>query len=206
MAEGWKATWWTSRPLLFAVGKLGFRMAVRGKEHLPTGATILAPNHYSFLDPPLIGMGLHRPIQFLATHDLWGQYRVLDSLINLFGAVPLRSGGRPIRALRRALGHLDRGGTVGIFPEGRRVTEFGAEAARPGAAWLAMRSNAPLVPLYIHGSEWSLSHRHPPFRFVPVALLVGAPLLPADFGEGRNAVTALTRAWEASMAELRAHT
>ena len=205
MVDRWQAAWKTSRPLLNTVGKLGFRMKVIGRERLPVGPTIVAPNHYSFLDPPLIGMGLRRPIRFLATHDLWGRHRVLDALINLFGAVPLRSEGRPVRALRTALQHLGAGGTVGIFPEGRRVEDFGTEVARLGAAWLSVRSAAPLVPVYIHGSERSLSHRHPPFRFIPVALLVGTPLHPAEFGEGRAAVAGLTDAWVASLHELKAH-
>lgn len=203
MPDPWVRMWQVTRPFGSLLGKVGFRMVVRGRESIPRGATVIAPNHYSFLDPPLVGMGLRRPIQFLATHDLWGQSRLLDTLINGFGAVPLRSEGRPIRALRRALGHLGQGGTVGVFPEGGRAPEFGSMPARPGAAWLAVRSGTPLVPVYIHGSEMSLSPRHPPFRFIPVALLVGAPLVPAEFGEGRAAVVGLTSAWEAEMAALR---
>ncbi len=203
MAELWTTSWRMVRPFAFLLSKLGFRMRVDGRHHMPKRAAVLAANHYSFLDPPLVGFAWGTPIRFMAVHVLWGQYAILDRLIDLFGAVPLRNEGRPVRALRLALDHLHRGGLVGIFPEGQRVNEFGDEAARRGAAWLAWKTGAPMVPVYIHGSEWSLSLRAPAFRFIPVAIHVGEPIDPADHPAGREALRTMTEEWERRMRRLR---
>lgn len=204
MADRWARSWRLVRPFASVLSRLGFRMRVVGAEHLPTARAVLAPNHYSFLDPPLVGFVAPEPIRFLAVQSLWGMHPLFDRLIEWFGAVPLRNEGRPIRALRLAIDHLRDGGVVGIFPEGRRVAEFGDEAARRGAAWLSWRTGAPLVPVYIHGSEWSLSLTNPPFRFIPVTIHVGAPIDPADHPEGREAIQAMTDEWERTMRGLRA--
>lgn len=203
MAEAWAASWRLVRPAAWLLSKLGFRMRVEGRDRLPLRSAVLAVNHYSFLDPPLVGFAYGRPIRFLAVHSLWGMHPLFDRLINLFGAVPLRNEGRPVRALRLALDHLRSGGIVGIFPEGRRVMEFGDEAARRGAAWLSWKTGAPLVPIYVHGSEWSLSHRHPPFRFIPIVVHVGAPIDPADHPSGREAIASMTEEWMRRMEALR---
>lgn len=203
MAERWTTSWRVVRPFAKALSRLGFRMRVDGAEHLPTSSAVLAANHYSFLDPPLVGFASSTPIRFLAVHSLWGMHPMFDKLIDVFGAVPLRNEGRPVRALRLAVEHLRNEGIVGIFPEGQRVNEFGDEAAKRGAAWLAWRTGTPLVPVYIHGSEWSLSLRHPPFRFIPIAIHVGEPIDPAEHGPDRGALDTMTDEWERRMRALR---
>lgn len=203
MAELWTTSWRVSRPFALLLSRLGFRMRVDGREHLPRRAAVFAANHYSYLDPPLVGFASRTPIRFLAVHSLWGVHPAFDKLIEVFGAVPLRNEGRPVRALRLAVDHLRDGGVVGIFPEGRRVDDFGDEAAKRGAAWLAWRTGTPLVPIYIHGSEWALSLRHPPFRFIPVAIHVGEPIHPSDHGVGRGALATMTEEWELRMRGLR---
>ncbi|NND84793.1 MAG: 1-acyl-sn-glycerol-3-phosphate acyltransferase [Acidimicrobiia bacterium] len=203
MAERWTTSWRVVRPFATVLSKLGFRMRVEGAEYLPRSAAVLAANHYSFLDPPLVGFAARTPIRFLAVHSLWGMHPLFDKLIEVFGAVPLRNEGRPVRAMRLAINHLRDDGVVGIFPEGQRVNEFGDEAARRGAAWLAWRTGAPLIPIYIHGSEWALSLRNPAFRFIPVAIHVGAPIDPSDHGPGRDALETMTGEWESRMRALR---
>ncbi len=197
----WERQWrWTlrlGRPLL----RVGFRFG-RAVPELPEGRLVIAANHFSFIDPPIVGMALKRPMRFLGVVDLWEHPRPFVRLIEGYGTVPLRNTGRPVQALRTARDHLLADGTVGIFPEGRRVERWGEEQARRGAAWLAVKTGAPLLPVFLHGTDGTLSLRRPGFRLVRVELTVGDPIDPVPFGTGRPAVDALADAWQRAMDDL----
>ena len=90
---------------------------------------------------------------------------------------------------------------MGVFPEGRRVTYWGEEATQRGAAWLALRTGVPLLPVAIVGADATLSPAHPGFARSTVGVWVQPPLDPAAFVDRPNPVTALGEAWAASIAE-----
>jgi len=194
----WERRWrWTlryGRPLLEA----GFRIE-SSLPDLPAGRLVVAANHYSFVDPPMVGAALRRPIRFLAVSDLWDHPKPFVRILEGYGTVPLHNTGRPVSALRIARDHLLAEGTVGIFPEGRRVAEWGDEVAKRGAAWLSMRTGSPLLPVYIHGTEGTLSLREPRFRLVRVAIRIGEPIDPAGFPTGKEGLQELSEAWVRAM-------
>lgn len=152
----------------------------------------MAANHYSFLDPTLVGSAYGRRVRFVTLADLFGNYRLLDWALQLFEVIRVRRGKIPLAAIREALGHLDGGGVVGIFPEGRRVVSFGDFPLQKGAAWLAVRAKVPLVAVAITGTDQVLGIDNKWRRGI-VTLTVGPTLHPE--GSGRPAVEDLMRRW-----------
>ena len=127
---------------------LVYGLRIRGREHVPaTGACVIGANHVSAWDPPVVGVAAPREVHFMAKKELfasrWGArlYRGLR-------AFPVDRGGHDIGAVKEALRRLQRGHAIGVFFEGTRNVSGSAEAHQ-GAAFLAQRADAPLVPAAI---------------------------------------------------------
>jgi 1-acyl-sn-glycerol-3-phosphate acyltransferase len=129
-----------------------FRFRVVGAEKIPpAGGLIVAANHISNLDPPLLGIALPRPISYMAKKELFAM-PVLKQLIARLNAFPVDRQAGGTAAIRAALRMLKEGRCVGIFPEGgRNVT--GTNEEKAGAAFLAAASGAPVVPAAIVGTR-----------------------------------------------------
>lgn len=126
-----------------------FRLSVHGRDHIPEqGPVILCSNHISNLDPPLVGLPLSRRVHFMAKAELF-KIPILGYLIGAVGAFPVKRGGVSKESIKTALTLLRQGNVLGIFPEGTRRGQDGA--AKRGAASLALRSNAKVVPVAIIG-------------------------------------------------------
>lgn len=126
---------------------------VRGREHVPpTGAVIVASNHISFWDPPLVGTAAVRELHFLAKEELF-RTPVLGPLIRAFNAIPIRRGVADLSGLARARDVLRAGRALIMFPEGTRRRDGELHEARPGVGILAVSSDARVVPVYISGSN-----------------------------------------------------
>ncbi len=157
---------------------------------LPPGPAVLAANHLSFVDPVFVAIAAGRPLRYLTSEIVLGQYPRFDDLINWLGIIPLEVGKVPLRPLRTALTHLGSGGTVGVFPEGRRASVWREAPVKEGAAWLAMRASVPMVPVAITGSSEAMGDDKK-LRRRPITLVVGEPLRPAWFSDR----TEMTEAW-----------
>ncbi len=154
-----------------------FDLEVAGAENLPhDGPVVIAANHFSHLDPPLIGVNLDRYVRFLAVDDLFAESMVLAGLLKFFGTIPLDRDGYPIGAMRESINHLKGGGAVGLFPEGRRVERWGEDSPKRGAAWLAWMTGAPLVPVAIVGTQHSLAPGERAFRRTAVKIWIEEPI------------------------------
>jgi 1-acyl-sn-glycerol-3-phosphate acyltransferase len=129
-----------------------FRFRVVGGENVPrSGPLIVAANHISNFDPPLLGVALPRPISYMAKKELFAM-PVLRQLLPHLYAFPVDRQAGGTAAVRAALRLLKEGRAVGIFPEGgRNVT--GTNEEKAGAAFLAAASGAPVVPAAIVGSR-----------------------------------------------------
>ena len=135
-----------------AIARTMFRLESRGRENVPaTGAVLLAANHSSVLDPPLIGSATDRQLSFLAKAELF-DLPLFGGLIRRLNARPVRREGADPSALRTAMRVLEDGGALLIFPEGTRGDEGIIRSAKTGAGMLAVLSGAAVVPVYIQGS------------------------------------------------------
>lgn len=126
---------------------------VRGRGHVPrTGGLIVASNHISFFDPPLVGTAAVRELHFLAKEELF-RPPVFGSLIRAFNAIPIRRGVADLSGMTKAMEVLRDGEALIMFPEGSRMRDGELHPARPGVGMLAVGTDALIVPCYISGSD-----------------------------------------------------
>jgi len=126
---------------------------VQGMERLPhRGGLILAGNHLNLADPPILTAIMPRRIVWMGKQELF-DIPVFGFLYHLFGCIPVRRFRADLRALRHSEEALRRGLMLGMFPEGTRSGESGLGRGEPGTAILAMRTNTPVQPVAIWGTE-----------------------------------------------------
>ena len=149
------------------------RMKVTGAEHVPQeGPVILAANHRSFWDIPVHVIASPRPIVFMAKEELY-RGPLTRWIWRSLGGFPVRRDTADIRAIDTALALLERGEVVGVYPEGTRSRTGEMLPFLKGAAWLALRTGAPIVPCGLKGTqrgrraERSLLRRHVSAAFGP---------------------------------------
>ena len=120
-----------------------FRGSTLGLEHVPKdGPLVVASNHGSHLDPPLLGHALGRPVAFMAKAELFA-IPLLGAVIRACGAYPVRRGASDREAIRTATAKLEEGWATGVFLDGTRQANGRVNNPLPGAALLAARSGAP---------------------------------------------------------------
>ena len=164
--------------LVFPLFRGLFRGSTRGLEHVPMdGPLVVASNHGSHLDPPLLGHALGRPVAFMAKAELFA-VPLLGTVIRACGAYPVRRGASDREAIRTATAKLEEGWATGVFLDGTRQADGRVNNPLPGAALLAARSGAPLLPVAIVNSHRALSSGRLWPRLVPLQLRVGAPIPP----------------------------
>jgi 1-acyl-sn-glycerol-3-phosphate acyltransferase len=153
-----------------------FHLRVEGSGHVPAaGPCVLAANHVSYVDPILLAMACPRPVQFIVDRE---QYRrpFVHWVAVRTGAIPVVNDPRDLGSLRRALLALRQGAVLGIFPEGGRSDDGRLKPAKPGAALLALRAGAPLVPAGIDGAYRAYSRHHLLPRPRPITVRFGPPV------------------------------
>ena len=127
-------------------------LQVTGHENVPPmGSLIIVANHQSNFDPTLLSTSIPRRTCFLAKEDIFRR-QIASWFLRQYGAFPLNRDMTDIRAFRWVLRQLDRGHAVVVFPEGTR-TNGGMKKAHPGIAQLALKSQAPILPVGITGTE-----------------------------------------------------
>ncbi|HEX3463881.1 MAG TPA: lysophospholipid acyltransferase family protein [Candidatus Elarobacter sp.] len=141
-----------AKAVVTAIVRTTFRFRVVGAEKVPrTGGLVVAANHLSNFDPPILGIALPRPVSYMAKKELFAM-PVIKQLIPRLNAFPVDRDAGGTAALRAALRMLKEGRCVGIFPEGgRNVT--GTNEEKAGAAFLAAASGVPVVPAAIVGTR-----------------------------------------------------
>ena len=139
----------------------------------------------TYVDPPLLGASVPRRITFMAKQELF-QPSLMGLVVRAYGAFPVRRDRLDREALHHALELLHQGGTLGMFPEGKRSFSHQLQEIQPGTAFIAARSGAPIVPVGISGSEQvrgiSFIVRRP-----SIVVRIGHPFnLPSNEGIGSN--------------------
>jgi 1-acyl-sn-glycerol-3-phosphate acyltransferase len=153
IAAPWHATfYWLMTRLMRSVVWIFGRYEVVGVEHVPAdGPLIVVANHLNNADPPLLGAAIPRRIRFMAKQELFETKAGI--LYRWFDAFPVRRFEADLAALRQAQSILKEGGVLGMFPEGHRSHGDGMGPPHPGTALIALRTDAPLLPVGITGTE-----------------------------------------------------
>jgi len=164
---------WSCFRLMYATF---FRWSVFNPERVPpTGAVILASNHASFLDPPLVGSGLKRDINYLARESLF-RFPGVGALLRSWNAVPVDRDGGGAAGLRAILDRLLAGGGIILFPEGTRTRDGQLQPARSGIGLIVIKSRAPVVPVRTFGTFEAYGRKHRFPRPCRVAVKYGKPM------------------------------
>ena len=144
MGIAWFVTW------VFAFALLKFLTGIEIHGSIPRhGAYIVACNHVSFLDPPVVGITICREVYFLAKLPLFQLSRFFSWLIRSCHAIPITK----TQGLRTAIRLLRRGEAVVIFPEGTRSRIGEVLPFNPGVSYLAIHLGIPVVPVYVAHSD-----------------------------------------------------
>jgi len=191
------------RALIRAAMLLLTRTQVRGREHMPAnGAAIVVSNHIAAIDPGILVGALPRPIALMSKIE---NYRgPLKLFMAMVGAFTVRRGAADRRALATAEHVLQQGRLLAMFPEGTRSHTGALGAAHGGAALLALKSGAPIVPVALTGTPRVFQRRFPWLGRTRVTVTIGAPFCVEPLArparrEDRDRVTALIMAHIAAL-------
>ena len=220
-------SWWrlgvpvassSQNPLLYSLVRnscaLGFslfiRLRVTGRERIPLSDPVLvASNHLSHFDPPLIGSVFPRPLHYLAKAELF-EKPLLGPLIRGLGACPVsrEDSQKAGTVLKLMLRFLEEGKSLLLFPEGTRSLDGTLQPLEGGIAFLSLKARVPVVPAWISGTYEAFPRGASFPRFVPLRVSFGDPLDPSAFlgpqVPEREARASLLRALESSLRSLAA--
>jgi len=155
MREGFftQPLYWLSRGFVYLLLLLKYRMRVTGREHVPRrGGAVIAANHCSYLDPPVMGGCSNRRVVHFMARDTLLSNPVAKWFFPRVGVIALDRTKGDLGALKKAIATLKDGKVVGLFPEGTRSPDGRMRAAKGGIGFLIAKSGVPVVPLYISGT------------------------------------------------------
>jgi 1-acyl-sn-glycerol-3-phosphate acyltransferase len=185
------------------VYQMFFRGEVEGLENLPgSGGYIVAANHASHLDPPIVGLFLPRQVAFFARKTLW-RPGIAAWWLSAVGTIPVdRDGGTSLDAIRRVLQALSGGRVVIVFPEGTRSPDGLPQPPRPGVGLIACRAHVPVVPARVFGSFEAFGRGGRLRLGSAVSVSYGAPLLPSEYDHPEDGKERYARTAERIMAAI----
>ncbi|MEW6410241.1 MAG: lysophospholipid acyltransferase family protein [Nitrospirota bacterium] len=162
--------------IVYVLARILFRLKVVGDENIPAeGGVIVASNHVSYLDPPLLGCAIKRRVNFMAREELF-RMPLLGCLIKKFNAFPVKRDKADRTAIKKAISLLKNGEVVAMFPEGARSEDGLLQKPKPGIGLITTLSGVSVVPTYIKGTEVSMPVGVWNIRFSPVTIYFGEPL------------------------------
>ena len=166
--------------LLRIVTKLFLGMKVDGTANIPeSGGVVIACNHRSVADPPLIGSALPRGIFYFAKAELFGKW-YSSFLISTLNTIPVKRGVFDRNAFEKGVDVVDSGGWLLVFPEGTRSRDGRLGEGRAGAARISLAAGAPVVPACLMNSD---KIKRVLFSRANVTLRFGQPLYPSDYAD-----------------------
>lgn len=154
-----------------------FRLKCFGIENIPkSGAAIILANHTSYLDPPVICASVPRYAHFMAKSELFN-IPILGPYLKISGVFPVRRGSADRVAIKRAIDYLSNGEVIAVYPEGRRVGPGEVAEGELGAALIAYKSKATVIPAAIIGTQpwWKMYCNFLPW-FSQISIHFGKPV------------------------------
>lgn len=168
--------YWLAYAVIKVVNPLCFPLTIKGREHVPAqGAFLVASNHISNFDPPLVSYAVRRPIFHIAKKSLFAN-RIFALLLYGLGSFPIKREGSDVSAMRECLRKLKAGQPLALFPTGTRVIGDASQVPKSGVGFLAVKSGVPVLPLRIVGTDQVMPKGSKSIRKHPVTIIIGAPL------------------------------
>ncbi len=162
---------------LFLVFYKIFGLRIEGADNVPEkGGVIIAPNHRSNYDPPLVGCCIgNRPVTFLSKKGLFIN-KFVSWVLRSVHAVPVDTENPGIKSMRFFVNLLNEGRAVMMFPEGSRSKTNQFLPAQPGVGYLSIKTKVPVLPVLITGTHESMLKHF--LRQTPLSVKFGAPIYP----------------------------
>ncbi|MBI4343662.1 MAG: 1-acyl-sn-glycerol-3-phosphate acyltransferase [Candidatus Omnitrophica bacterium] len=155
---------------------LGFGLRVHGLEHVPRrGGVIVAANHVSYLDPPVLGAACPRRLRFMAKANLF-RHPLLGGYLRSVGVIPIVREESDLGAVREGIARLRRGEALAIFPEGGRQISGQLGEAKRGVGLLAAAARVPVVPAFIRGTFEAWPRGGTAIRRAKIRVAFGKPI------------------------------
>jgi 1-acyl-sn-glycerol-3-phosphate acyltransferase len=157
---------------------LYFRGRIRGAEQVPKrGRLLVVSNHASDFDPLLLSCCVGRPVAYMAKEELF-RVPVLKQAITVYGAYPVKRGAGDRSAMKAAIASIESGWATGVFLDGTRTADGRIQDPKLGAAWIAAKTQSPLLPVSLWGTEQIFQKGSAVPRPVPVTVRIGELILP----------------------------
>lgn len=173
--------YWFQRILAWFLYKIIFSTTIEGQENIDFSKTfIIVANHNSFIDPPLVGFAVPRPIAYM-TNSRFFNVPILKKIIHWSGAYAIDLKNKNTTFINNTVYALDHGWLVTIFPEGNRSTDGRLMAVKPGLARILVKKNVPILPVAIIGANkaWGKGGKFKPRAKMTVK--VGKMIYPQDY-------------------------
>lgn len=156
--------------------RVGFQWRICNPERIPLqGPFILAANHASYLDPPLVGAASPRDIHYMAKESLF-RFAPMRMALRSLNVIPVNRDGGGGAGLKAIFERLDQGNGIILFPEGTRTPDGQLQPARSGIGLLVIKTTAPVIPVRVFGTYEAFGrHRRFP-RPHPVVVKFGKPM------------------------------
>ena len=173
--------YWLSRGFVYFCLLLKYRLRVSGREHVPArGGAVIAANHCSYLDPPVMaGCSNRRIVHFMARDTLFSN-PVARWFFPRVGVIALDRTKGDLGALKKAIATLKEGRVIGLFPEGTRSPDGQMREAKGGIGFLIAKGNVPVVPLYISGTHAAFPKGADKLRPGRLVARFGPPISPDE--------------------------
>lgn len=157
---------------------LYFRGRIYGAENVPQqGPLVVASNHASYFDPPLLSCCVGRPIAYMAKEELFN-IPILKQAIQLYGAYPVSRGSADRSAIRAALKSLENGWATGVYLEGSRTPDGKIIEPKLGAALIAAKAHSPILPVSLWGTQNILIKGSAIPQPMPITVRIGSAIAP----------------------------
>jgi 1-acyl-sn-glycerol-3-phosphate acyltransferase len=162
------------------LSRILFRFEVKGTEYIPQrDGALIASNHTSYFDPPLIGMAAPRHIFYFAKEELFDSF--LGPLIRFVNAIPVNRNQLDRKTLKQLLNIIGSGEVLLVFPEGTRSHNGELQEGKAGIGLLAYYARVPVIPAYISGSHDILPRNAKFIHFKKCSVQFGPPVELAQF-------------------------
>jgi 1-acyl-sn-glycerol-3-phosphate acyltransferase len=163
------------KTLFWIIFRLFFCIEVKGAENVPSeGGVIVAANHCSYLDPPVIGVALKRQATYMAREGLF-RIPILKTFVSAF-SFPVKRGSPRPSTIKEAVHRLRRGELIVMFPEGGRSQDGTFLDPKRGIGLIATMSRVPVVPALIRGTEKAFPVGAKFIRPAKIRVVFGRPL------------------------------
>lgn len=169
----------------FILFKVFFRLEVKGVRNIPRAkAVIVASNHMSNFDPVVVGSAFPRNLRYMAKEELF-RNKLFGALLRLVGAFPLKRDLTDVGSMKECLRHLREGRSVLVFPQGTRSVHP-LSAVHRGVGFIAAKSNLPVIPTRVFGTETILPRHAAFFKGGGLKVVFGRPLAFESNDDYRN--------------------